>query len=143
VPGAWRSSVSGPDENKFDLARLFIEIYGVAYTGHPRLATLLERNNIQPRDFLNGAGEAEAFQKQNYVGLHQSTLRKVDIIANIAGRAHDRVLKTNTTWWEMHGGRVRTIINWMAENRTFQLIAGLASIVGLVIAIYVLREPAA
>ncbi|OPH83133.1 hypothetical protein [Nitrobacter vulgaris] len=126
------------DENKFDLARLLIDIYGVAYTGHPRLETLLEKNNIQPRDFLTGAGEAEAFEKQNYVGLHQSTLRKVDVIANIAGRAHDRSLKTNTSRWEMHGGRIRTAINWMAENRTFQLSAGVASIIGVGLAIYVL-----
>ncbi len=123
-----------PDENKFDLARLLIDIYGVGYTGHPRLTTLLEKNKIQPRDFLNGASEAEAFEQGNYVGLHQSTLRKVDMIANIAGRARDRSLKTNTTWWEMHGGRVRTFINFAAESKPFQLIAGAASIIGLIIA---------
>ncbi|WP_298865191.1 hypothetical protein [uncultured Sulfitobacter sp.] len=123
-----------PDENKFDLARLLIDVYGVGYTGHPRLTTLLEKNKIQPRDFLNGASEAEAFEQGNYVGLHQSTLRKVDMIANIAGRARDRSLKTNTTWWEMHGGRVRTFINFAAESRPFQLTTGVASIIGLIIA---------
>ncbi|WMW59035.1 hypothetical protein RE411_24925 (plasmid) [Agrobacterium pusense] len=123
-----------PDESKFDLARLLIDIYGVGYTGHPRLTTLLEKNNIQPRDFLNGASEADAFLQGNYVGLHQSTLRKVDILANIAGRVADGSLKTNTTWWEMHGGRLRTLVNFAAENRAFQLLAGAASIVGLVIA---------
>jgi len=66
-----------PDDNKFDLARLLIDIYGVEYTGHPRLTTILEKNRVEPRDFLNGASEAEAFEQQNYVGLHQSTLRKV------------------------------------------------------------------
>lgn len=123
-----------PDENKFDLARLLIDIYGVGYTGHPRLTTLLEKNKIQPRDFLNGASEAEAFEQGNYVGLHQSTLRKVDMIANLAGRAQDRSLKTNTSWWQMHGGKFRTFINFCAENRSFQLIAGTASIIGLLIA---------
>lgn len=124
-----------PDDNKFDLARLLIDIYGVGYTGHPRLTTLLDKNKIQPRDFLNGASEAEAFEQGNFVGLHQSTLRKVDMIANLAGRARDRSLKTNTTWWEMHGGRLRTFINFAAESRTFQLFAGSASIVGLAIAL--------
>jgi hypothetical protein len=124
-----------PDDNKFDLARLLIDIYGVGYTGHPRLTTLLDKNKIQPRDFLNGASEAEAFEQENFVGLHQSTLRKVDMIANLAGRARDRSLKTNTTWWEMHGGRLRTFINFAAESRTFQLAAGSASIVALAIAI--------
>jgi len=123
-----------PDENKFDLARLLIDIYGVDYASHPRLTNLLEMNNIQPRDFLNGASEAEAFEQGNYVGLHQSTLRKVDILADIAGRARDRSLKTNTGWWEMHGGRLRTFINFAAENRVFQLCASLASIIALILA---------
>lgn len=123
-----------PDQNKFDLARLLIDIYGVKYTGHPRLTTILEKNKIQPRDFLNGSSEAEAFEQGNYVGLHQSTLRKVDMIANLAGRAQDRSLKTNTTWWQMHGGKFRTFAKFSAENRIFQLVAGLASIIGLLIA---------
>jgi hypothetical protein len=38
----------------------------------------------------------------------------------------------------MHGGRVRTALNWMAENRTFQLLAGAASIAGLALAIWVM-----
>lgn len=124
------------DANKADLSRLLIDIYGVGYIDHPRMEKLLEKNHIAPRDFLTGAEEAKAFDDRDFVALHQSTLRKVDVLANIAGRAHDRSLKTNTTWWEMHGGRVRTALVWMAENRTFQVIAGMASIVGLVLALW-------
>ena len=72
------------------LARLLIDIYGVGYAGHPRLEKLLEINKIKPRDFMTGSQEADAFEQQNFVGLHQSTLRKVDIIANILSRAQDR-----------------------------------------------------
>ena len=50
------------DRNKFDLARLLIDIYGIGYIGHPRLSILLEKNNIKPLDFLTGAEEAEAFE---------------------------------------------------------------------------------
>jgi hypothetical protein len=127
------------DDKKIDLARVLIDIYGVDYTGHPRLETLLAKNSIKPLDFLAGRQEAEAFENRNFVGLHQSTLRKVDVIANVAGRAHDRHLKTNTTWWEMHGGRFRSAFNWLAENKTIAFLASVASIVGLVIAIYALR----
>lgn len=126
------------DEKKFDLSRMLVAIYGVGYIGHPRMEKLLEKNNIAPRDFLTGAQEAKAFEERDFVALHQSTLRKVDVLANIAGRAHDRDLKTNTTWWEMRGGRVRSALNWMAENRTFQVIAGVASIAGLVLAVWAL-----
>jgi hypothetical protein len=124
------------DEKKYNLSRLLIDIYGVGYIDHPRLEKLLHKNHIAPRDFPTGAEEARAFESRDFVALHQSTLRKVDVAANIAARAHDRNLKTNTTWWEMHGGRVRTALIWMAENRTFQLTAGLASIVGLGVALW-------
>jgi len=124
------------DDKKIDLARLLIDIYGVGYAGHPRLEKLLERNHIKPRDFMSGAQEAEAFERRNFVGLHQSTLRKVDVIANILARAQDRNLKTNTTWWEMHGGRFRALLNWIGENPIFALIAGLASIIGLVLVLF-------
>jgi hypothetical protein len=130
------------DDKKVDLSRILIDIYGTGYIGHPRLETLLARNSMKPRDFLTGPQEAEAFEKRNFVGLHQSTLRKVDVIANLADRAQTRQLKTNTTWWEMHGGQVRTTLNWMAENRTFQLVAGVASIAGLIIALWaIFRSP--
>ena len=127
------------DDKKFDLARLFIDIYGVGYAGHPRLEKLLELNHIKPRDFMTGAQEADAFENRNFVGLHQSTLRKVDVIGNILARAQDRSLKTNTTWWEMHGGQFRTFLNWIGENRIFALIAGIASILALVLTVWALR----
>jgi hypothetical protein len=124
------------DNRKFDLSRLLIDIYGVDYIGHPRLGKLLAKNDIKPRDFMTGEQEATAFENQNYVGLHQSTLRKVDVIANIAERAYNRQLKTNTTWWEMHGGRVKTFIDWIAENK---LISFGIAVVGLILSFWALR----
>jgi hypothetical protein len=121
------------EAKKFDLSRMFIDIYGVGYADHPRLSSLLELNSIKPLDFLSGKEEADAFEKQDYAALHRSTLRKVDVLANLASRAHDRNLKPRTTWWEMHGGHVRTVVIWVAENRWFQLLAGIASIIGLLL----------
>ena len=119
------------DNSKTDLARLLIDIYGAGYTGHPRLETLLDKNHISRLDFLTGAQEAEAFEQKDFVALHQSTLRKVDVIANIAGRTRDGSLKTNTTWWNMHGGRVTTAGKWMAEHPLWLIGTGLATIAGL------------
>ena len=103
------------DKNKTDLARLIVDIYGLSYIGHPRLETLLKKNYISRRDFLTGAEEANAFENKEFVALHRSTLRKVDVVANIAGRARDGNLKTNTSWWEMHGGRIEWVFNWFIE----------------------------
>lgn len=121
------------DAKKFDLSRILIDIYGVAYIGHSRLEKLIEKNEIQPRDMMTGGEEAQAFVDGNYVGLHQSTLRKVDVLANIAERTQNKHLLTNTTWWEMHGGSLRTALDWVADNK---LIALVIAVVGLVLAIY-------
>ena len=94
------------DDKKIDIARLLIDIYGVGYTGHPRLGTFIAQNSIKPLDLLTGKQEVAAFESRNYVGLHQSTLQKVDIIVNIGERAYSRQLKSSTSWWEMHGGNV-------------------------------------
>jgi hypothetical protein len=127
------------DTKKFDLARLMIDIYGVGYTGHPRLETIMAQNDIKPLDFMTGAQEAAAFDGGDYVGLHRSTLRKVDIIANLAERAHHRHLRTRTNWWEMHGGTLRSLIDRAGDNKAIALVAGIASIAGLGLAIYTLR----
>lgn len=123
------------DGKKHDLARLLIDIYGVGYSGHPRLESLMRLNSVAPKDFLNGAGEAKAFDERDYVALHQSTLRKVDVIANLAERAHHRQLKTNTTWWEMHGGSVRSFVNWIASHSVFTLLIGLLGIAGFILTV--------
>ena len=120
------------DNNKTDLARLLIDIYGLTYIGHPRLQKLLEKNNMSQRDFLTGAEEAKAFENKEYVALHRSTLRKVDVMANIAGRTRDRDLKTNTSWWGMHGGRVAWVIKWMIGHPIWG-IAGVALTIAIAI----------
>jgi len=124
------------DVKKFDLSRILIDIYGVAYIGHSRLEKLIEKNEIQPRDMMTGGQEAQAFIDGNYVGLHQSTLRKVDVLANIAERAQNNQLLTNTSWWQMHGGSVRTGLTWVADNKIIALVIAVA---GLVLAIYTLK----
>jgi hypothetical protein len=58
------------------------------------------------------------------------------VLANIATRAHDRTLRTNTSWWEMHGGKLRSLIEWLAENKIVALLCGVASLAGLYFALW-------
>lgn len=88
--------------------------------------------------FLSGAQEAERFTLKDYIALHQSTLRKVDLLSDIAERAHYRTLKTDATWWPQNGGSVHGALNWLAENK---MVALLLTLVG--IAIGAVRLPAA
>ena len=74
-----------PESQLIDMARLLIDMYGVQYIGHPRLQKIMLKNHISDINFLTGAEEAEAFEKKEFVKLHQSTLRKVDVMANLWG----------------------------------------------------------
>ena len=122
------------DKDKTDLARLLVDIYGFGYIGHSRLEKLLEKNNISQLNFLTGAQEAEAFENKEFVALHQSTLKKVDVMANIAGRAHDRSLKTNSGWWDMHGGRIARVIAWITENPKWGFVGVGLAIIAVILA---------
>ena len=124
------------DRDKVDLSRLLVDIYGIDYIGHPRLSKLLRKNSIKPRDFLSGEDEATAFERRDFVALHQSTLRKVDVIANLAVRAHDRQLKTDTSWWKMRGGRIIALLTFIVEHPVYTLVVLLISVLGIALSFW-------
>lgn len=124
------------ESRRCDLARLLVGLYGVGYIGHPRLANLVALNHITDLAFLNGEEESQAFVNKEYVKLHQSTLRKVDIFANIVGRIADGTLKTNARFKEIYGGNVAYIFELLREHPIailIGIIGSIASIVGLVL----------
>ncbi len=120
------------EANKFDLARAMVALYGVGYVGHPRLQRLIMKNKITDRDALSGQEEAEAFNNKEYVKLHQSTLRKVDIIANIFERTVDKTLKTNARWREIYGVSPKVVAEIVQEHWLFVLVGLLAAIFSIV-----------
>jgi hypothetical protein len=120
------------ESNLVDLARLIAAIYGVGYIGHPRLQKLVEKNKISEKDFLNGADEATAFDNNEYVKLHQSTLRKVDILANIAERADNGSLKTNSTWKDLYGNYPEAVGEFLKEHWIISIIAFISAIAGII-----------
>jgi hypothetical protein len=120
-----------PEERKYDLAKLLIEAYGVGYIGHPRLERLIDKNDITKLHFLNGKQEADAFDRQDYVLLHLSTLRKVDIFANIIGRIADNILRHNSKWYEIYGISLTSIGEFIRDHWIFAVLALLGSIASI------------
>lgn len=123
------------DNYKFDLSRALVSLYGNAYIEHPRLSKLIEKNNITEKDFLSGPQEAEAFEKNDYVKLHQSTLRKADILANLLGRTLDGSLKTNAKWYERYGLTPKTLILYLKEHWFVSLIVFLITFTASILTI--------
>lgn len=110
------------EDKKFDLSRALVDLYGVGYIGHPRLESLLAKNKITNRDFLTGAQEAKAFDNKEFVRLHQSTLRKVDTLANVFERTSSRKLKTNSSWAEQYGFTPSVLAEWAKEHWIVSLV---------------------
>ena len=121
-----------PEALRFDLARVLIELYGVNYIGHPRLEMLAQKNKISTRDFLNGEKEARAFENGKYVALHRSTLRKVDIISDIAFRAVDDTLATDAKYKEIYGSHLAWLTEKGKEHPLSFLLGLLAAIVTII-----------
>lgn len=125
-----------PDDRKLDLSRLLIDLYGVGYIGHPRLETLLQKNDIKALDFMTGAQEAAAFEQGKYVDLHRSTLRKVDVFCSLAQRAFDKTLNTNATWREAHGLSLRTVLYLAKKHWIYTGVIVLGGLSGAIAALY-------
>lgn len=126
------------DEKKVDLSRLLIAIYGVRYVGHPRLESVMKLNHITHQDFLSGKDEAAAWDNHEFVKLHQSTLRKVDVMANIAGRAHGRALITEAPWHDRLSFHPAVTVELVKEHWLYSALglllagAGVVRLLGLI-----------
>lgn len=110
------------DSQKIDFARLLINLFGNRYINHPRMESLYKLNGIRPLFFLNGKEEAEAFDKHEYVKLHQSTLSKVDIYSNLLDRTIKGIIITNAKWYEVYGVTPQGIFEYCRSKWWIQFI---------------------
>jgi hypothetical protein len=121
------------DSKKVDLSRILVALYTNGYAPHPRIIKLMEINHITAKDLLDGKGEADAFENKEFVKLHQSTLRKVDVFCNFLGRALDGSLKTKATWWEINGVSIKVVGELISKHWAFTLLAG---VIGIAAGVY-------
>lgn len=123
------------DDRKFDLARELVALYTVKYAPHGdfgRMHSLMDMNFIGAKDALTGKEEADAFENKEYVKLHQSTLRKADVIANLLDRTLDGSLKTKATWRERNGVHPVALLEFLTEHWIWGIIVAVGVIVGIV-----------
>lgn len=117
------------DSQKIDLADLLKRRFGDNYTGHPRMDSLCQLNEIHSIGYLKGAEEAEAFEKKEYVKLHQSTLAKVEMFSNVLKRTINGSLKTRAKWYEIHGLSIQGILSFIDSKWWLKLLLWFVSTV--------------
>jgi hypothetical protein len=116
-----------PDTCKIDLPILFVKKYGNQYIEDPQMPKLIDKNQLNPRDFLTGKEEAEAFTNQEYAKLHLSTLSKTRAMHSLLLLAIDDTLKTNSSWIQTHGYSPQALWTLANEKWYFALLFSLAS----------------
>jgi hypothetical protein len=126
------------DDYKYDFPRILSLIYTNGYENNKlkgRLLNLAERNNITAVQALPGVEEANAFDDKDYLKLHLSTLRKVDIIAAIISRVENQDVKVKTNLREVYGLTIPGIVTLVKETPWLAVLTGiLGYLLGTVLA---------
>jgi hypothetical protein len=94
------------DELKFDFPRIISLLYTHGYERNQpngRLLNLASRNKISADNALTGLQEAQAFENKEYLKLHISTLKKVDVIESIISRTENKSLKVEAKKTQIYG----------------------------------------
>jgi hypothetical protein len=83
-----------PIERRLNLNDLIAERYGGGYAKDPKLTSLMELNGGLHRHFLSGKEEVQAFQNNEFLGMHNSTLSKVGFLASVIRKLERGRLRT-------------------------------------------------
>ncbi len=85
-----------PVERRVNLNDILSDRYGANYANHPKMLSLMELNGGMHRDFLTGAQEVEAFQANEFIKMHKSTLFKLGFFYNVIRNMLSGHLKTKS-----------------------------------------------
>ena len=118
-----------PVERRINLNDMIARRYGANYVAHPKMTKLMDLNGGRHRDFLSGAEEVAAFQNNEFMRMHMSTLCKVGFFENIMRKFVKGRLKTSARGW---GAR----IDRMFESRWTKVITFLGTILGICLGLY-------
>jgi hypothetical protein len=101
------------DDRIIDFPRVLGKIFTYGFEKNQpsgRLLNLANRNGISTLNALTGKEEAEAFENKEYLKLHISTLRKIDIIETIIDRVYKNEIKINVSKKQIYGLSILGII---------------------------------
>ncbi|MBZ0164627.1 MAG: hypothetical protein K8H74_18180 [Notoacmeibacter sp.] len=113
-----------PVERRINLNEILKSRYGSGYVKDPKMASLMELNGGIHRHFLTGAEEVTAFQNDEFIRMHNSTLCKVGFFHSVIERLTSGKLRTNSRGWGVKLDR-------LFESRCAKTIGLVGTIVGI------------
>jgi hypothetical protein len=113
-----------PVERRLNLNDLISDRYGSSYANHPKLRSLMELNGGVHRHVLSGEEEVNAFQNNEFIRMHNSTLSKVGFLHSVVRKMISGKLRTASRGFGI-------ALDRMFESRWAKTIGLLATVVGV------------
>jgi hypothetical protein len=123
-----------PVPMRLNLNDILKERYGPDYAGHPRLKSLMLMNGDLDTRFLEGAEEADAFKKMEFIRMNSSTISKVEFF---------RYVITQAQRGKLHTGGMRLVnhLDRLLESRWARVLALIGSVIGITAVIIRVATP--
>lgn len=117
-----------PVEHRINLNDMLSDRYGADYAGHPKLKSLMELNGGLHRHFLTGQEEVEAFENNEFIKMHSSTLSKIGFFYKVirkmmTGRLNVASRNIGVRLDKLFESRIAKIIGFVATILTIALAA--------------------
>lgn len=116
-----------PVERRLNLNDLLARRYGTGYAAHPKLKNLMELNGGPHRHFLAGAEEVQAFQNNEFIRMHNSTLCKVGFLHSVVRKLLKGTLRTASRG-------VGVTLDRIFEHRWMKAIGSVATVLTIGVA---------
>jgi hypothetical protein len=113
-----------PVERRLNLNDLLAMRYGKSYANDPKLQDLMELNGGVHRHFLTGKDEVEAFKKNEFIRMHNSTLCKVGFMQSVMRKMTTGRLRTRSKGWGQ-------MLDNLLDSRWAKVVALLSAAAGL------------
>lgn len=128
VLGGQNASVI-PVERRLNLNDLLSDRYGDDYAAHPKLKSLMELNGEVHRHFLSGKEEVQAFQRNEFIRMHNSTLSKVGFFCSVISKMLSGSLHTDSRG-------LGVTLDKLFEGRPVKAITAVGTVVGIVVSLW-------
>lgn len=115
-----------PIEVRVNLNDILKERYGSDFARNPRMLNLMLLNGERDKRFLEGAQEAEAFKKREFIRMNSSTISKVEFFRHVIILTQKGQLRTDETG-------ILILVDRLLESRWSRVFALLTSLIGFAV----------
>jgi len=120
-----------PVEHRVNLNDMLSDRYGADYATHPKLKSLMELNGGIHRFFLTGQQEVDAFENNEFIKMHSSTLSKVGFFYKVIRRMLAGHLNVASKGFGVSLDRI-------FESRSAKIIGFIGTVITILLAIPVI-----